>query len=583
MKLSIGFLMVAFLFFGITCIGQEKYSSYEQFKDLPREKVYISLNSTLLFTGEYLYYKMYCLNDKTKQPSKISTIGYVELINEDKQVIFKHKIRLNNSQGQGDFFVPTTVPSGNYKLIGYTKWMRNGSIDLFFQEDISIINPYQANQDGILPNLNEKDNKPEVLNGSIVEKDKRFVLTTDKDYYPKKSKVTLELKNFRGASGYGNYTVSVRRKENLKEIKKLTPESYIQRHQKQADKTGFFYENIQFTPELDGELIKGRIVSIDGSQSEANIPIGVSIPGEDFQMKLVRTDSSGVFNVNINTYYTVPLALFQIIDDSKDLYEIKMEKDFQIDYTPLDFQKFYIDSDMQDAIVKRSVHNQIENGYFSVKPDTLHLESLNDPYGGAFVEIVDLEDFTRFKTLDETIVELVPNVWTKKNKEGKRVFKVRSFDETYEESKYDALLYIDGVFITEPANILEFDTRTVKSIHTVRQKYLLGGKYYYGMVSIVTNTGNYFDQLDNHHITKHQLNSPQAEKNYFNQNYPEGVTLRIPDFRNQLVWKPSISFEGRELDFSFYTSDVEGEYEVILEGFSIYGRPVTVTETFTVN
>lgn len=584
MKTSIEFFVVAALFFVIPCLGQEQAGSYDQFKELPREKVFVSTNTSLLFTGEYLFYKMYCLNDKTKQPSKISTIGYVELISEDKEVVFRHKIRLEKSQGQGDFFVPTTVPSGNYKLIGYTQWMRNGSIDLFFQEDISVINPYQVNQDAILPDLTEKETIGTITNTSVPEEDKRFVLTLDKENYPKKSKVTLGLRNFRGASGYGNYTVSVRRKEILKDAKKRTPESYIEWHQKQAVSVGTFYDEIRFAPELDGELIKGLVTSKDGSKSVANKLIGISIPGEDFQLKLVRTDSSGVFHVNIDKDYTVPLAVFQVLDDDEDAYVIKVGQEIEIDYSSLEFHKFYISPEMQDAIVKRSVHNQIENGYFTVKPDTLRLDLLNNPYGGAFVETVNLEEFTRFKTLDETIVELVPNVWTKKNKDGKRVFKARSFDETYEESEYDALVYIDGIFIANPEEVLDFDTRTVKSINTVREKYRLGGKYYFGMVNVVTNEGDYFDRLaSSNSLIKYELDAPRPIKNYFGQIYSQESTQRIPDFRDQLLWKPTISLDGKELAWSFYTSEVDGEYEVTLEGFSIYGRPVTATETFTVN
>ena len=556
---------------------------YDQFKVLPREKVYVSLNTTLLFTGEYLFYKMYCLDDKTKQPSTTSTIGYVELVNQDKEVVFKHKIRLENSQGQGDFFVPTTIPSGNYKLLGYTRWMRNGSMDLFFQENVSIVNPYQVNQNAILPDLTEKETISEVRSSSPeITEDKRFVLSTDKELYAKKAKVNLDLQNFRGASGYGNYTVSVRKKETMNNIEKRTPESYIEWHQKQAASVGTFYDTILFAPELDGELVKGQLQANDVATSVSNKQISVSIPGEDFQHKIVLTDSSGIFHVNINKDYTQETALFQVLENAKNEYSIEIAQEEPLDYTSLEFEKFYISPAMQDAIVRRSVHNQIENGYFTVKPDTLRLDLLNDPYGGAFVETIILEEYTRFKTLDETIIELVPNVWTKRNKEGQRVFKVRSFDDTYEESEFDALVYIDGVFIAIPEEALDFDTRTVKSINTVREKYRLGGKTYFGMVNVVTNEGNYFDLAMDGYFTKMELESPRPVKNYFNQMHEEGISNRIPDFRNQLLWKPTISFDGKDMAMSFYTSEVAGEYEVVLEGFSIYGRPVIAKEAFTV-
>ena len=45
--------------------------------------------------------------------------------------------------GQGDFFLPADVVSGNYKIIAYTQWMKNGIDQHYFQSNIVIINPMQ--------------------------------------------------------------------------------------------------------------------------------------------------------------------------------------------------------------------------------------------------------------------------------------------------------------------------------------------------------------------------------------------------------------------------------------------------------
>lgn len=583
MRTNIIFLIIVSFVCSQISIAQEmQNSSYDQFKVLPREKVYVSTNTSVLFTGEYLFYKAYILNDKTKQPSDISKIVYIELISQNQEVVFSHKIRLTSSQGQGDFFVPTTLSSGNYKLMAYTLWMRNGSINSFFQEDITVINPYQSNQDVLLPNNEVKKIDIQIAKENIFEEDKRFLLSTDKENYKPKSKVELALKNFRGPSGYGTYNISVRKKEAFLVNEKLTSELFIENHQKITNKTPLFYDEINFAPELDGGLLKGKLFSRDGKTSVIAKKIGVSVPGKYFQLKVVRTDSTGVFHVSFENDYTEPYAILQVLDEEKEAYNIKIETNAKLDYSSLQFKKFYINSDMKDEIVRRSVNNQIENGFFAIKPDTVRLDNLNDPYGGAYIEIINLEEYTRFKTLDETVLEVVPNVWTKKNKKGESVFKVRSFDETYEESEFDALVYIDGVLIPNPNDVLDFDTRTVARINTVREKYRLGGKTYFGMINIETNEGNYFDQIASEGITKILLNQPRPIKKYFTQTYNVTSNKRIPDFRNQLLWKPNIALKGKEMAFSFYTSEVLGDYEVVLEGFSIYGRPVITIETFTV-
>lgn len=584
MKLSIR-LVASFVFLcsQISIAQNSNEGQYDRFKVLPSEKVYVSTNTNVLLTGEYLFYKVYCLDDKTKQPSETSKIAYVELISEDLEVVFSEKIRLEKSQGQGDFFVPTTVASGNYKLIAYTRWMKNGSMNLFFQDDISIINPYQGNQDAILPNVDTADINTNMTGNAGIAEDKRFIISTDKETYSKKSKVQLGLKNFRGAAGYGNYNISVRKKEAIVANGKHTPESFISWHEKQASNNTLYYDKITFGPEIEGELIKGQLRAKDGSSSTIGKKIGVSIPGKDFQLKVVRTDSTGVFHVSITNEYTEPLAIFQVLEESKGLYDITIEQDPKLDYTSLVFKNFYMDASMKEAIVNRSVQNQIENGFFAVKPDTVRLDKLNDPYGGAYIEVVNLDEYTRFKTLDETIVELVPNVWTKKNKKGESVFKARSFDETYEESEFDALVYIDGVLVANPNDVLDFNTRTVARINTVREKYRMGGKTYFGMVNIETIEGNYFEQISGDGITKTNLTRTKPLKKYFAQTYNEESNRRIPDFRDQLLWKPDLTFEGTEMELSFYTSEIAGDYEVVLEGFSIYGRPVNIKKSFVVN
>ena len=115
-----------------------------RYKTIPQERIFTHINTSLFLTGEYLYYKVYCINNKTVHLSDLSKIGYVELIGETGEQLFKHKIKLENGLGNGDFFIPVTAQTGSYKLLAYTNWMKNEGVGLFFQADIHILNPYQA-------------------------------------------------------------------------------------------------------------------------------------------------------------------------------------------------------------------------------------------------------------------------------------------------------------------------------------------------------------------------------------------------------------------------------------------------------
>ena len=122
----------------------------QAYNALHAEAVYIHHNASLFVAGEQMYYAVYCVNKATNQRSTLSKMAYVELLGADGIRVFRHKIKLNSGTGQGDFFIPTSVPTGNYKLLGYTQWMKNSSVDNFFSSDINIVNPFQKNRDLIL-------------------------------------------------------------------------------------------------------------------------------------------------------------------------------------------------------------------------------------------------------------------------------------------------------------------------------------------------------------------------------------------------------------------------------------------------
>ena len=119
-------------------------------KQLPQEKVFVNHTGPVIFTGEYLYYSFQCFNAQNSRPSNVSKVGYLALVNEDREYVLEQKIKLDKGLGQGDFFVATDMPSGNYKLLGYTQWMKNNGLAQVFKDDLAIINPYFADQSSFL-------------------------------------------------------------------------------------------------------------------------------------------------------------------------------------------------------------------------------------------------------------------------------------------------------------------------------------------------------------------------------------------------------------------------------------------------
>ena len=76
-----------------------------------------------------------------------------------------------------------------------------------------------------------------------------------------------------------------------------------------------------------------------------------------------------------------------------------------------------------------------------------------------------------------------------------------------------------------------------------------------------------------------------ANKIYFFPDYSADKQKleRVPDHRLQLYWNPDVSVTNdRGTALEFYTSDVVGDFEIVIEGFLGDGRLITMREVFSV-
>lgn len=144
-------IIVFFVIFSIDAFAQQK-SFDKLLKNLDeisesqvQEKVHLHLDKPYYAVGDDIWFKAYILNTKTGLPSNISSILYVDLINEKTQLIKQLKLRLISGITWADFKLPDTLSEGNYRIRAYTQWMRNADEDFFFDKSIKIGNSWANN------------------------------------------------------------------------------------------------------------------------------------------------------------------------------------------------------------------------------------------------------------------------------------------------------------------------------------------------------------------------------------------------------------------------------------------------------
>ncbi|GAA4272162.1 hypothetical protein U6A24_11700 [Aquimarina gracilis] len=565
------------------------------YQKVPQEKMFIHYNTTLLFAGEYLYYRLYCFNGESNLLSEISKIAYVELIDEKKKVVFKQKVKLENGLGQGDFFIPVSVPSGNYKLMGYTQWMLNAQKDNFFLGDISILNPYQGDQKVFLVDNDLNNSQLNSINSSVNKKQSkstisaqksngRIELRIDKQVFQKRSPVTLTLNQSGFTSEPGNYSISVRKKNAFKTAQPVTADSFSSLSTKNFKSQEKSISSSFFLPEMRGELIYGKLVPKEPDFMVSSIDIAVSVPGKIHDVKIASTNEQGVFVFNLDKTYKTDNIVLQVLGESRNNYKIELDEAPQFNFPDFNFYQFKITQEFKDEIIERSVYNQVENNFFSVKPDTIPEVKDDVSFYGTDRVVYNLDDYTRFPTVKETIVEVVDNVWIEKNELGESHFAVRGYYPTQSNNNLSTLLIVDGIVEQEHEQWIDYDARKIKNISFVRDRYFLGSKVFEGVLVFETFEGNYVENLHKDYLLNTTLSRPQSYKNYYTQQYSpsNNVYNRIPDFRNQLLWKPNVLIHNETVNIPFFTSDVNGVYEIVLEGFTNNGIPVSVKKYFEV-
>lgn len=580
-------LTFVMLFVVVTCWSQYVIKSVEDLKNLkqvPQEKVFVNHTGPFIFAGEYVYYSFQCFNAQNSRPSNVSKVGYVALVNESKNFVLEQKIKLDKGLGQGDFFVTSDMPSGNYKLLGYTQWMKNSGLAQVFKDDLVIINPYFADQSALL-----SDSEGEVIDSgsvlpSIQEMDSSTVgLVLNNSIFGKREKVNFSLKNYKGYLGNGTYSIKVKRKSDLGEVKGMNAIDYAKTYLDVDKEIKLNVGDSLFLPEQRGELLFGSVTESNSGQPLADTQVVVSLPGKEFVLKFATTDTNGVFYTYLRKDYKERLAVIQVENSDAEV-DIRIKTPRKLDLSGMGFKGFTFNESLSKIIKKRSVHNQIENQFFALKPDSVLLGDPIDPFDGGVPEVFVLDDYTRFPTFQETLVEILNNAGYRNNPNGYDYIRINQDFETANEeyNSFPAIVLFDGVYITNHEAMKVYDARKIKSISLIRDQFQLANKEYQGILSVETFDGDYYEQYDGKNGDIATVDKPLPNKNYYVQTYGTGSFERIPDYRTLLFWKPNVVVDGNSFDFEFHTSDVLGEYEIMVDGFTTYGKPISFARSITV-
>ncbi|MDR2293452.1 MAG: Plug domain-containing protein [Prevotellaceae bacterium] len=108
---------------------------------LQQEKIHIHTDRSLYIKGEQIWFRIYLVDAVLHRSVFNSRYVYVELVNQQKNVVVRVKIRPVDNSYFGHINLSPNLAEGEYTLRAYTQYMQNSGEDYFFMKNIKIINP----------------------------------------------------------------------------------------------------------------------------------------------------------------------------------------------------------------------------------------------------------------------------------------------------------------------------------------------------------------------------------------------------------------------------------------------------------
>ena len=104
-----------------------------------QEKLYLHTDRSGYVAGDRVWFNAYLVDATSHTLLGSNTIAYVELINQDKEIILKRYTKITNGTGVGDFKIPFDQPKGEYLIRAYTRHMQNFDVAYFFTKKIKVL------------------------------------------------------------------------------------------------------------------------------------------------------------------------------------------------------------------------------------------------------------------------------------------------------------------------------------------------------------------------------------------------------------------------------------------------------------
>lgn len=532
--------------------------------DKVRERAYLRTDKPCYLSGELVWVKFLTI-DGEGRPSTLSKVGYVELLG-DSTVVSRVKLELNGGWGEGYVDVPTTLPTGNYRLIAYTRYMRNEGEDVFFETPLAIVNTFVANE------RQEVDNSLSAF--SFVGQKNTIALSLGQPEYVTRTEGEIRLNGLPpdiqtlsvSVAGLDLYGPGPGIENWLGGLRSISAVPF----------TG------QILPEYEGPIISGKMIDFTTEKpayAEGAYAL-LGFTGNDIRLfggQIKENGDVAFYTRHVSGRHEVVTT---ILPYSETRYRIDVDDPFA-SHKAKELPVLKLNPAWEEALARRSVGLQVLHAYTA---DSLLREKKDKPW---FQREPDsrylLDEYTRFGTMEEVVIEFITSLRFRRIG-GKRLLSVLMEEQTGF-TIGNSLVLLDGIPIIDHETVFQYDPLKIREIDIYKGKYVFGGQIFDGMVFFSTYKSDYPGLSVGKSTQFFDYQGTLAPRLFYMPSYRTEAERRspVPDYRHTLLWMPDIRTGGQSsVTIPFTTSDLTGDFVITVEGLTKEGKPILATEHFKV-
>ncbi|WP_139793694.1 hypothetical protein [Reichenbachiella faecimaris] len=360
--------------------------------------------------------------------------------------------------------------------------------------------------------------------------------------------------------------------------------------------------NLSYSAENQGIVFRGKLIN-----RKTNLPVTDTL----FMLSQLygranflfdRAKADGEFTFHLHEFYDKKKLFVNMFgQDSLNQYQLWSSESYDpFEFTHIPFQD-RVSTPWTSYLESKKTDDLVIDNYRLYAPST----SLNWRTPQAYESfkvgqklaspeyVVKPEEYVELNDLKELLWELLPSTSMRKVDGENKIFvykyqqlpnKIRR--EIPDFNDKPATLFLNGIPIFNEEfvfNNLEYDN--IEKVEVFIGQYDYSDHRFYGFVSITTK--DIFNEKSILNGTSNAVDyyGISLTREYYSPKYEMNNTYtnRIPDLRHLLYWQPSVSIKKKDsLSMVFYTSDVQKDFFVNIEGISQSGIPFQVTSKLTV-